>query len=440
MSHHTPRQLDETLLLQFVNANEPINFFRLLWVDFFGVVRARVLTKAHCLQLTSSQSHLSVGSGVLWAPYVPEKGRQPRGGVAKLYPDWSSLRACPYAPKTADVMCFVREQFDAMDFLRDPRTILSSAVSYADRHNGIQALVGFEIEFWLLEPSTTPPTPIQNGKECWSLAGLRGPPNLLLQETVLSLESAGIVVLQYHTENADGFFEIVTGPLPPVQAVDALYYSIETIKTIAMRHNLRATVFPKPSGVNVFAGAHAHISISPVDQEEKFLAGILGRLPQICAMGMPNIDSYHRVRDLAQTTGVWVGYGTEFRDIPVRKICRGRWEIRCVDGTTNMYLTLASVLGSGCAGMDKDEALTWKDCQTSPSLMDQQKRLMYGITTKLPQSLKEALTALKDGAHLMEEFMGKEFLEKWLHHKTKEEEYCAGISEEERTKMYLRMF
>jgi glutamine synthetase len=84
--------------------------------------------------------------------------------------------------------------------------------------------------------------------------------------------------------------------------------------------------------------------------------------------------------------------------------------------------------------------LTWKDCQTIPSVKDQQKRLMYGITTKLPQSLKEALTALKVGAHLMEEFLGKEFLEKWLHHKTKEEEYCAGIYEEERTKMYLRMF
>ena len=49
----------------------------------------------------------------------------------------------------------------------------------------------------------------------------------------------------YHSEAAPGQYEVVTGPLPPLQAVDALVHTRETIFNIASKHGLRATLAPR---------------------------------------------------------------------------------------------------------------------------------------------------------------------------------------------------
>ena len=40
-------------------------------------------------------------------------------------------------------------------------------------------------------------------------------------------------------------YEIVTGPLPPLQAADALVFTRETIYNIANKHGFRATFSPR---------------------------------------------------------------------------------------------------------------------------------------------------------------------------------------------------
>lgn len=40
-------------------------------------------------------------------------------------------------------------------------------------------------------------------------------------------------------------YEVVTGPLPPLEAADALIFTRETIYNIASKHNLRATFAPR---------------------------------------------------------------------------------------------------------------------------------------------------------------------------------------------------
>src|SRR5258708_28558031 len=45
--------------------------------------------------------------------------------------------------------------------------------------------------------------------------------------------------------NFDGQYEIITGPLPPLEAADAVVFTRETIINIAAKHGLHATFSPR---------------------------------------------------------------------------------------------------------------------------------------------------------------------------------------------------
>lgn len=425
---------------EFLANNPTILFFRLMWIDYYGITRARILTRSHISYLQQSKTPLSVSPGALNAPYVFERGRLPCAGAAKVHPDWASVRPCRFAPGHAQMMCYIREDYDGLFFEGDPRTILRRSISRAEYVHGRKVLVGFETEFFFLDPSSTPPTPIQNGNNCWSMAGLRGKHLEALEQIVRVLEESNVPVQQFHTENANGFFEIATSPMSPMDAVDALIYTHEAIKTIAVAHGLQATVFPKPSDVDVFAGMHAHVSITPTDEEDAFLAGVLQLLPEISVLGMPNFDSHVRLRELSQTTGEWVSWGTEFRDVPVRKISPGHWEVRCIDGTANMYLVMGAILGAGCTGLEEKTRLTWKDCQTSPGRMAWRMRLDHGIDTMLPKGLNNGLAILSNSASGLKKICRRDFIDKWVYFKSREEDTCSDMSEAERKAVFLSVY
>ena len=115
----------------------------------------------------------------------------------------------------------------------------------AKRNSKVEFLVGFESEFILLK-NTNPIEAIND--HGWSIAqafasGTTGAQ--VLDEISGALTMADIEVQQYHSEAAPGQYEIVTGPLPPLQAADALVHTRETIYNIASKHGLRATFAPR---------------------------------------------------------------------------------------------------------------------------------------------------------------------------------------------------
>ncbi|KAJ6615254.1 glutamine synthetase [Mycena sp. CBHHK59/15] len=83
----------------------------------------------------------------------------------------------------------------------------------------------------------------------------------VLEEIVDALEISGAEVQMYHAEAAPGQYEIMTGPLPPLQAADALVHTRETIYNIASKHGLRATLAPPIYVYSCGSAAHAHISV-----------------------------------------------------------------------------------------------------------------------------------------------------------------------------------
>ena len=67
-----------------------------------------------------------------------------------------------------------------------------------------------------------------------------------VEEMVENLISSGVEVQSYHAESSPGQYEIITGPLPPMKAVDALIHTRETIFHVAHKYGLRATFVPRP--------------------------------------------------------------------------------------------------------------------------------------------------------------------------------------------------
>lgn len=116
----------------------------------------------------------------------------------------------------------------------------------AKEKEDISFLVGFETEVIFLKDGLFPPSPISNGSWSSSLS-LRSSSlgKKIVEEIYDVLTSSGVEVQQFHAESAPGQYEIVTGPLPPLEAVDALIFTRDTIYNIAAKYGVRATLYSK---------------------------------------------------------------------------------------------------------------------------------------------------------------------------------------------------
>jgi glutamine synthetase len=129
------------------------------------------------------------------------------------------------------------------------------------------------------------------------------------------------------------------------------------------RNDIIATMHPYLSVEHHGVGTHFHISISPPTQStsDPFLAGMLANLAALCALSRPLEASYPRVNACKSEAGGYVNWGTQHRQVPIREIENGRWEVRCADGAANFYLAIAAFLRSGLQGINKRMILESED-------------------------------------------------------------------------------
>jgi len=179
------------------------------------------------------------------------------------------------------------------------------------------------------------------------------------------------------------------------------------------------------------SGAHTNISIhSETFQGEKsskaptltpletvFLQSILDNLQAICAFSLPTVASYARVADGVWTGGTYVTWGTENREAAVR-LCGApgnhRFEIRCVDGTANPYLYLASILAATIHGLNKGKTLTVSSSLDIAATLGEERREELGIgERKLPLKLEEARGYLEQN-EVLKKSLGANFVTKYL--------------------------
>ena len=375
-----------TDLDSFLLHNPTVEFIRYQWIDYCGILRALFLPSTSSLHNSTFKVSPNAMTVATFLDFMPDHIHT---GVNYIHPDFSSLRVCHYAPSHASVMCAVFEDRDRT-FTRDPRTLLKNIL---DRAEGLGLKVGFEIEFRCLKPDGT------YLDECmsawWTTAALRNKCHPILEDVVRTLLKSGIDVCHYHAEGGTGVFEISTGPSGILQGVDDLIYTKETIKEMFAKHDILTTTHPSPAiGHHHGLGAHFHLSVKSDD--EAFLSGVMDRLASLCAFAMPLEESYTRINEFRGEAGYYLAWGTENRDIPIRQVKKGHWEIRCADGAANMYLVLASFIAAGVNGVKKGTKLVWKDFFGNPSKVDDEARIEAGVTRTLPLSLDEALDDMED--------------------------------------------
>ncbi|RPD65350.1 glutamine synthetase/guanido kinase [Lentinus tigrinus ALCF2SS1-7] len=445
-----------------------IKFVRVQWIDFINTPRVRVLSAAYFRKLYEHPG-TRVGLGIphVGLGIVGLNVADGFGAVGEwLYvPDLSSWRVCTYAPGHAVVMGWFQEKTPApgkgLEVPLCPRTLLHRLVTEAQDKAGVSFLVGVEHEFMLLSQTTPEPVYVNNAD--WSCAAkfrTGSIENTVLEEISNCLLDAGIELQQYHAEAAPGQYEIVTGPLPPLQAADAVVFTRETIYNIASKHGLKATFTPRLHADSCGNGAHVHISVhggktetrkadedraprmSPT--ERSFLQGILTHLPAVVAFTLPTAASYARMID-----GIWAGgttacWGTYNKEAPVR-VCgpagHSHFEVKSSDATATPHLAFAGIVAAGLRGILDGALLTTGDCHKPAHVMSEAERKAVGLdkALKLPKTIAEARDALDSDAGV-KDLLGAEFVESYLNVNKLMERWITGKDEQATVRKYIEYF
>lgn len=442
-----------------------VRYIRLTWVDWTNTTRYHVLTRSYFRKLLrSSRPGLTITAAAFGIVFLHICEGFSVTGEYLFVLDEGSFRLCPYSPGHATIMGFfqnlVPEPEHGLDMLLDPRTQLMRVERLAREKAGVSYLVGFEHEFILLK-STAPPVAINNGDYAVSQKLPAGSVEArVLEEIADALQDAGIEVQKYHGEAAPGQYEMITGPLPPLQAADACVATRETIFGVAAKHGLRATFAPRIHVYSAGTAAHVHLSVHDLGthpdpagargdearapglcaKERSFLQGVVAHIPALCALTLPTRFSYGRVLDGIWSGGTYASWGKENREAPVR-LCGTRGnhhlEARFVDGTACPHLALAGILAAGTRGIVDRALLTTGDCAKSVATMTEEERAAAGVSdaARLGPTLGDAREAFRKDP-VMREVFGEEFVDKYsLVNKTLEELFVASTEEETVTKL-----
>ncbi|KAF8271243.1 glutamine synthetase/guanido kinase [Lactarius quietus] len=425
-----------------------IRYIRLQWVDYTNITRNRIIPFGAFAELFgSSRPGVTLVKAVFGLVGVSTAPGFSGTGEYLYTPDLSSLRLCGYAPGHASLMGWFEEKSQkqvgkaGFGVPLCPRGLLRGilkCVAHIKAHAlGVEFLVGLETEFILLK-STNPIEAVNDAPWSASYALPSGSNEAkCLEEIADALQTGEIDLLMYHSEGAPGQYEVVTGPLTPLEAADALVFTRETIVHVAAKYGLRATFAPRVYADTCGTGAHCHISIHPTAQppanpppanpntnkdttltplERSFLQSLLEKLPSSAAFTLPTAESYDRVQDGIWSCGTYACWGEDNKEAAVRLTGppgSHHFEVRTIDGTANPYIALAAILGLGLIGVEKGLELKIEAVDGPAVLLSDEERTRRGIVRRHPTYLGAARdVARKDTT--IGEVLGQEFVEKYL--------------------------
>jgi glutamine synthetase len=191
----------------------------------------------------------------------------------------------------------------------------------------------------------------------------------------------------------------------------------ETIRGVAPRHDMVASLAPKPWPENAGNGGHIHFSLWDADgsrnrfhdasasdrlssEARSFIAGVLAHLPGLCGLAAPSFNSYHRIIP-QYWAGAFVCWGHDNREAPVRvpSVFSGmeeastNAELKAADASANPYLAVGGLIAAGLDGLEKGLEPP-APVEVDPATIDEQEREARGIV-RLPVTQEEALAALE---------------------------------------------
>ncbi len=281
---------------------------------------------------------------------------------------------------------------------------------------GIEALVGHEIEFLLVNPDgrRLPST-------LWAQYGLAGvlEYEAFVRDVTAAATVSGVMIEQLHPEYGTNQFEISLAPQSPVAAADQLVLTRLIIGRVARRYGLRVSLSPAPFVGDVGCGAHQHVSLNNsagplfsdgagirgmTSKGENAVAGLLRGLLEAQGMLCGSIVSGLRLHP-GNWAGVYACWGTENREAALRFVAGGpgnpyggNIEIKVVDPSANPYFATAAILGLALDGI-KDKAALPPETKVDPATLSDSDRSRAGIVA-LSESQAKAIAELDNSKRL----------------------------------------
>jgi len=401
-----------TIFDAFMRTNPNVKYIWYQFIDYTGTPRSRMVTISHFRKQLSSGKCPYVTSALtrLLQNDTPATGCSPSGQFF-LSPDLSTLtlnRGISSPSATVQTWWMAdTEQIPALEhYDRCPRWALQTQVNALKAEFNITILMGFEIEIVFMRPvyneDKSDFVDFQPLNYVHSWAGMTNQQLdtlPMIEEIVDSLAEIDIHLPEFHAEAAPGQWEFPLPAFEPIKSVDVLFKTRDVIRNVAKKHGLKATCYPRPFASSPGSANHAHFSVNgPGDTVERcessFLAGVLEHLPAILAFTLPIEESYARVGAGIWAGGEYVCWGTQNKEVPLRKCGPGHYELKTIDGTGNTYLGMAALLAAGLHGLRQDLKLEVKDCLGDPTGIGEEERQKLGISVKVPNSLEKSLKAL----------------------------------------------
>jgi glutamine synthetase len=345
-----------------------IRFVRVLWCDNANIIRGKAFHTGFLAEHESQGVSISIAQQaipVMYDAVAPNSGLGPVG-EAWLVPDWSTFNPLPYAPGHARVIGDMIRDQQPWDLC--PRGFLKRMIAAAAAED-LQILAAFENEFYLLRKVGEAIVPADETVFAATLSMDYNQP--VIDDIAEALLAQGIPVERYYPEAGGGQHEISTRYTEALQAADWQIAFRETVRGVALRHQLHASFLPKIFANQAGSGCHIHLSLWRQGQNlmpdpgnngalsetaRAFMGGILHHLPALMALTTPSVNSYRRLQPHFWS-GAFRCWGIDNREAALRVPSNfslpspTHIELKTVDASANPYLALGAVIAAGLDGI-----------------------------------------------------------------------------------------
>ena len=407
-----------------ISKQKKIKYFLISFVDLFGVLRSK-LVPAHAIK------DMQV-NGAGFAGFAAWLDMTPADSDMFAIPDPDSLIQLPWNKEVGWLASDLWMNGKPVD--ASPRVMLKKQIKKLSEL-GYSMKSGVECEYFLISPdgNTIADNRDTQSKPCYDQSSLMRRYELI-KETCDCMIEMGWGPYQNDHEDANGQFEMNWDYSDCLKTADRHTFFKFMVKTIAEKHDLRATFMPKPFENLTGNGCHAHISLWKgkknifLDKHDKlglsktaynFLGGIMKHASSLSTFFNPTINSYRRINAAPTKSGAtWspssISYTGNNRTHMIRVPDPGRFELRLMDGSANPYLLQASVLAAGIEGLSK---------RINPgkplfcNMYEDYKK--YPNLSKLPNELKDSLDKIENNKEMNKAF-GKEVIKSYVKLRTSE--------------------
>jgi glutamine synthetase len=389
-----------------------VRLVRFLWCDNGGIVRGKLVPTEHLAERMRTGVGLTVAMQAMSSldQLQPVPGMGPVGEV-RMVPDPGTCTVLPYAPRAAAMLVDLVD-LDGSPSGTCPRSFLTRMAARLEEH-GWTMRAAVENEFTLAHADGDGFVPIDSSL-CFSTVGMNAAAEVI-DAIVDALDAQGIPVEQYYPELGHGQHELSTGHAPVREAADRQVLVRETIRGVAARFGLVASLAPKPWPDQAGNGAHVHWSIWDGERNvlhdpggrfglsrtaEHFVAGVLAHLPGLLALTAPSYGSYARLVPQSWSSA-FTCWGPDNREASVR-VPSTFWgeeegstnlEYKPADASANPYLAFGGLIAAGLDGVER-ELEPPAPLAVDPATMSVLEREAAGAA-RYPAALRLALACLE---------------------------------------------